>query len=114
MSMQAFADRIGVSKSTVSLWESGSRNVPPQMVKAISKEYGVNEDWLLTGSGEPFIKLTDNEKISAWVARVLEGRDESTQKRFLKLITQLNDSDWQAIGALLAKGSMLLNEQNNE
>ncbi|RDY27507.1 helix-turn-helix domain-containing protein [Lachnotalea glycerini] len=51
MSQDAFAQRIGMKGSSISLLESGGRNITEQVIKLICKEFNVNEDWLRTGAG---------------------------------------------------------------
>lgn len=47
-----FAERIGLKQNSISLIESGKRNISDQAVLSICREYGVNEEWLRTGTGE--------------------------------------------------------------
>jgi len=54
LSQEAFGKRIGVTRSAVSNYESGGRNVTEQVIKAIIREFNVNEEWLRTGEGEMF------------------------------------------------------------
>lgn len=50
--MEKFGERIGITKSSVSLLESGKNNPSEQTIKLICKEYRINKDWLLTGEGD--------------------------------------------------------------
>lgn len=47
----AFGDALGVTRSVVSGWETGS---PPSLMSAVTlaETYGVSLDWLLLGKGE--------------------------------------------------------------
>lgn len=47
-----FAERIGLKQNSIALIESGKRNISDQAVLSICREYGVNEEWLRTGTGE--------------------------------------------------------------
>ena len=55
-----FGRRIGVTGSAVSMWESGDRGIPESAILSICREFGVNEVWLRTGEGDPFLS-TDRE-----------------------------------------------------
>jgi len=46
LSMQSFADRIGVSKSAVSLFEQGKNNPKLDTLNRIVQEFGVSLEWL--------------------------------------------------------------------
>lgn len=51
----AFAERIGVSPAYVTML-IGDKNIPSDLVvNAICREFRVNETWLRTGEGKPFV-----------------------------------------------------------
>lgn len=52
LSMQAFADRIGVSREAIRLLENGTTKAAERTVRDICKEFGINKEWLLTGEGD--------------------------------------------------------------
>ena len=49
-----FGNAIGVTRAAIANIENGKRNVTDQMRRSICREFGVNEDWLLTGEGDMF------------------------------------------------------------
>ena len=61
LTLSQFGERLGVSKSAASLWESGGRNLSDSTIKLICKEFYVNEEWLRTGEGDMFV--SDTSKI---------------------------------------------------
>lgn len=56
LSQEAFGRRIGVTRSAVSNYESGGRNITEQVIKAIVREFNVREEWLKGGLGEMFVE----------------------------------------------------------
>lgn len=54
LTMKKFGEQIGISEGAVSNIEKGHRNVTNQMIKAICREFNVNQEWLCTGIGEMF------------------------------------------------------------
>ena len=52
--MAEFAKRIGMTTSSISLFESGKATPSDRTVLSICREFGVNEHWLRTGEGEMF------------------------------------------------------------
>lgn len=52
LSQQDLGKKIGIKASAVSMIESEKRNVSDQVILAICREYGINEEWLRTGVGE--------------------------------------------------------------
>lgn len=54
LTQQRFCEQIGLKRNSISLVESGKRNISDQAIKSICREFNVNEEWLRTGSGEMF------------------------------------------------------------
>ena len=65
VTQRQLAERIGVTEGAVSGWVSGRRNITDQSLKAICREFNVNEDWLRTGNGEMFIEADEDEFMKA-------------------------------------------------
>jgi transcriptional regulator with XRE-family HTH domain len=63
LSQEAFAQRIGVTKSTISGYETGRREPSPQILLSISREFRYDLDWLKTGEGDP-IPLNEDDALS--------------------------------------------------
>lgn len=70
LSMEKFGERIGITKSSVSLLESGKNNPSEQTIKLICREFSINKDWILTGKGEMYDVPED--EVAAVVADLLE------------------------------------------
>ena len=49
-----FGERIGVKQSTVTAYETGSREPSESVIMAICREFNVSREWLETGEGEMF------------------------------------------------------------
>lgn len=56
LSQREFGKRLGVTDVAISRIEKGERNLTEQMLLAISREFGVSEQWLRTGEGEMIIQ----------------------------------------------------------
>ena len=95
--MEEFGEHVGVSKGAISNIENGSRNVTEQMFKSICREFGVREEWLRLGEGEPFGSYTRNEKIAEFANSVMKEEDENFKKRFINALAELNEEQWKVI-----------------
>ena len=65
LSQEEFGERIGVTKSTISLLERKLRNPSERVIRDICREFNVNEDWLRNGTGgieNMFINVTPLER----------------------------------------------------
>ena len=77
MSQRAFAQRIGITGSSIALLESGKNNPSEQTIRAICREFNISRSWLETGKGEPQLPDVEDDMI---VSEVLRGEDESSRQ----------------------------------
>lgn len=63
----AFAEKIGIGRSTLSEYEKGTHTISKKTVDLIELKVGINRSWLLEGEGEVFVsdkyKQSDDIKI---------------------------------------------------
>lgn len=102
LSMETFGGRIGVTRSAISRIESGVVNVTNQNVTAICREFGVNEEWLRTGSGDMFEEMSRAEKAAQIVWAALGSGDEFILNTFIAL-GQLSPAEWELIKKFVDK-----------
>lgn len=90
LSQDAFAERIGMKGSSISLLESGGRNITEQVIKSICREFNVDYIWLTTGDGEMFVDADDDfiERID----RIMVGEDDA-RKNLFKALLEASDED---------------------
>ena len=93
LTQQEFADRLQIKRNTVATYEAGKSNPSDAAVSLIN----VNEDWLRTGEGEMFIQMTRDEEIAAFVAKALRTEEDSFKKRFIAMLSALDESDWESL-----------------
>lgn len=97
MSQTEFAESLGVSRSVISNIELDALKRPDQkapLVKLISKKYGINEQWLLTGEGSPdeveefsldaFARQHGASDLDIQVLKAFFSVDPDTRKKFVE------------------------------
>lgn len=72
LTLEKFGKSLGVGKTAISKIENQENNLTDQMVLSICREYNVNEEWLRTGEGEMFVKLSPAEEVATYVSDLLE------------------------------------------
>lgn len=77
LTLEKFGEPLGVTKTAISRIEKEERAITDQMIKAICLQYNVNEEWLRTGEGEPFKKLSPQEEVAEYVSALLEDGTEN-------------------------------------
>jgi transcriptional regulator with XRE-family HTH domain len=98
LSQDAFADRIGMKGSSVSLLESGQRNITEQVVKSVCREFNVDYLWLTTGEGEMFVETDDDfmERID----RIMANENDARRNIF-KALLYASDEDVEALARIM-------------
>ena len=110
LTMEKFGEKIGVKKSAISLIESGKNSLTEQMIKAICREFDVNEEWLRNGTGSMFIERTRDEEIAKFIGTIQSVDDDSFMKKFISMLAKLDESEWK----LLEKMALRLTKENEE
>ena len=59
-----FAEKLNISQSFVSRLASGEKEPSDRTIADICREFDVNEDWLRTGRGDPYIQLSRDEELA--------------------------------------------------
>lgn len=65
--------------------ENGRRNVTEQVRRAVCREFGVNEKWLLTGEGEMFLEPLSRQLDAIYQRHQLTPEDRIMMEEFLML-----------------------------
>lgn len=94
-----FGALLGVSLSAVQKWESGENTPADSVIKLMCQKTSVNEIWLRTGNGEPFVSKSREAEMGDLVRKLMADRPEAFR---VKLITALlrfdpNGPEWQVL-----------------
>lgn len=105
LTQSEFGKILGISTSGVSDIESGRRNVTEQHLIMLSnyKKKIINIEWLRTGDGEMFVKMDREAELMTWAGSVLGSVDDSFKKRFVKMLSELDDRDWETLEKIALK-----------
>ena len=79
LNQREFAKRLTLSQNHISYLEKGIRKITEKFINDLCKEYNVNKEWLLTGTGEKYIDMIERLNI-----------DDEEIKNFLKKFMQLD------------------------
>ena len=95
LSQQELADKIGVAKSTISMYENGNREPDFEMLEKIADFFNVDMNYLLgTSAKTTSLKSSDYtpsyEDVESMIAR--NGKDFSTEQkmRLIKLLSEID------------------------
>lgn len=89
-----FGKRIGVKGNTITTYENGSRVPSEAVIKSICRVFNVNEEWLRTGQGDPYIQLSRDEELAQFFGEVMKGEDPDFRRRLLSVMSRLTTDEW--------------------
>ena len=103
MSQEAFAERLGVSRSVIKNIELNALARPDQklsLYKLICSEFNISEEWLLNGTGDMY--ASNEAEYSALIDRVMTGQNEFA-KNIFKTFALFDEADWEALRRMIEK-----------
>lgn len=100
LSQELFGSRLGITKSSVSLLESGKNNPSEQTLKLICTEFNINYNWLLNGT-EP-MAAQNNISSMARIDAIMTGENEFAKSTF-KEFAKLDKSEWELLEKIIKK-----------
>ena len=80
LTQEEFGKRLGVRKTAISKIERGENNITDQMQKSIIREFDVNPEWLLHGTGEMFATHSHDEEVAMYTQDILDSEDDEIAK----------------------------------
>lgn len=92
LTLEKFGEKLGVTKVAISNIEKGNRNLTDQMIKAICREYNVNYNYLMYGTGEKFSDLPETILEELCTQYDLDELDKQIIDIYISLPKQLRDS----------------------
>lgn len=90
-----FARQLNVTPAYISKLCKDKENIPSDRTIAdICREFNVNEDWLRTGRGDPYIQLSRDDELSQFFGEVMKEEDPDFRRRLLSVMSRLTTDEW--------------------
>lgn len=86
-----FASIIGVSQPFISQICTGSSLPSDRTIRDICREFHVNEVWLRTGEGSPY--LSSSEQLGAMIGNIIHGEPDFRQ-RLISVLLRMSPDEW--------------------
>lgn len=96
LTQQSLADSLGLKQNTVASYEIDRVQPSDRTINDICDKFKVNEQWLRTGEGEPFLEITRNEAITDFMSDIL-NEDNTFKNRLIAALAKLDESQWKVL-----------------
>ena len=93
MTQEEFAEPLGISFAAVSMTERELNNISEQNIRAMVREYHVNEVWLRTGEGEMFANVLKRDDVAAVMGDIMKDEGDF-RLRFISALAKLTPDQW--------------------
>ena len=99
-----FGEKLGITTTAVSKIEKKTNNLTEQNIKAICREFNVNEEWLRTGNGEmfkqenlfdlnEFLKKQEATKLEIEIVKMIFSFDKNTRGELISKLKKIFQSE---------------------
>lgn len=114
LTLEAFGERIGVTRAAISNIEKGRSNASDQLLRSICREFGVSETWLRTGEGKMFPPMTRTAEISMFAEALMADSPDSIRSVVISYLMKWDVEDWEAVAEILKKHGLPKAEKKEE
>ena len=114
MNKSQFAESINVSPQFISAVCTGTKQPSDRTIADICRVYNVNEDWLRDGTGEPFMQLSREETIEAYVGSITGGHITDIEDSIIKFMAETPVEEWESIARALRIFSETIKKPDTE
>lgn len=111
LTQSEFGEKIGLKGNTITNYENNIRTPSDAVIYSICREFNVNEQWLRSGEGDMFLRLSRNDEIAAYVARVMKDENAYYQQKMLLFFSRLSS---EMLKKLEEVAKDILSEQKKE
>ncbi|MCQ6528994.1 helix-turn-helix domain-containing protein [Bacillus mycoides] len=91
-SREKFGEKIGVSRGVIENIEYNRVEIKDLYIQLICKEFNVNEHWLRTGEGEPYLSKNDEDELTDLMV-MLTTTDDDILKTTINDMAKLPPED---------------------
>ena len=97
LTQQQFADKLGIKRGAIANYEIGRNEPIDAVISLICNKFSVNEEWLRSGNGDPYIKKSRSDVIAEFAGKLMKDEEESFRRRLIEALAKLNEEEWKVI-----------------
>ena len=98
------------------MWESGARGISEAAILSICREFGVNEIWLRTGEGEPFLATDAEAELGELVRTRLLNRPVDFRRELITALLRFDPDgpEWAVLETIVRTAASALAPSGRE
>lgn len=101
LTQSEFGEKLGISQNYVWMIEKGDRVPSDRTVADICRVFGVNEDWLRTGQGEKYLRLSRKETVASYVGKILGGKVTPLEETLIEFMAETSPQEWEELARII-------------
>ena len=101
LTQSEFGEKLGISQNYVWMIEKGDRVPSDRTVADICRVFGVNEDWLRSGHGEKYLRLSRKETVAAYVGKILGGKVTPLEETLIEFMAETSPQEWEELARII-------------
>jgi len=95
MNQTEFANLLHLTKNAISVIEQGQRNMSKRTIASVVEQFGVSEEWLLTGEGE--IQVDPDTKVKRQLSEIcahlgITGRRRAFMEKYILMPAHMQEA----------------------
>lgn len=94
MTMQRFADFLGIPKPTLEGYMYGTRTPNTAFINLVCDRFNVSEEWLRTGDGGMYAPVDREKAVYDAIKKARPDMPDSFPKDFAAAMAKLSEDDW--------------------
>lgn len=100
-----WGDVLGITRSGVAEIEGGRRKVSDKHLVMLGNwsEKPVNIEWLRSGTGDMFKKLSRQQELAKLTANLFKSEETSFKSRFILALSELEENEWDVLEGIAQK-----------
>ena len=105
LTLEKFGAKIGITAASLSTIENGKSNPSGQTVLMICREFNVNE---------PFMQLSREDTIAAYVGRINGGKITDIEESIIKFMAETSVEEWETLASALRRFAATIKKPDTE
>ena len=99
LTQEAFADRLGLTRNFIAQVEMGVKEPSDRTIRDICREFGVNEQWLREGTGDPYPAKSREAELGEYMQSLFLDSPESFRSALLTTLLKFDPAgpEWEIL-----------------